>query len=64
MTAARYSIWVREHGSDHDVELCQVNSNPEVIKAAAYAKRLKLGKGREVSKYDTVRIEDHGEAGL
>lgn len=56
----RFSIWVREHGSDHDVELCTVNSNPEPMKTAAYAKRLKIGKGREVAKYDYVYVVDHG----
>jgi hypothetical protein len=58
---ARYSIWVREHGSDHDVELCAVDSNPKVLVSALYAKRLKLGKGKEISRYDYIRIEDHGE---
>ena len=57
----RYSIWVREHGSDHDVELCAVDSNPETVKAAAYAKRLKIGAGKTMAKYSYVRVEDHGE---
>ena len=60
---ARYSIWVREHGSDHDVLLCQVNSNPEALRSALYKKRLKLGNGKEISKYDFVRIEEHDATG-
>jgi hypothetical protein len=59
MTKARYSIWVREHGSDHDVELCALNSNPKEMVSALYAKRLKLGKGRAISKYDSVRVVDN-----
>lgn len=55
---ARFSIWVREHGSDHDVELCAVDSNPEVIKTALYAKRLKLGK-KKVAQYDYIRVVDN-----
>lgn len=58
----RYSIWVREHGSNHDVELCQVNSNPTPLVSALYLKRLKLGKGREISKYDYIRIVDNDAA--
>jgi hypothetical protein len=27
----RYSIWGTEHGSDHEVELAQVDSNPQAI---------------------------------
>lgn len=56
---ARFSIWVREHGSDHDVELCAVDNNPQAIVTAAYAKRLKLGKGKEVGKYDYIRVVDN-----
>lgn len=56
----RFSIWVREHGSDHDVELCQVESDPEKMKAAAYAKRLKIGK-RTISKYSYVRVVENVE---
>ena len=60
MVEARYTIWVREHGSDHDVELCAVDSNPEVIKAALYAKRIKVGKGKQVARYDYIRVVDNG----
>ena len=27
----RFSIWGREYGADHDVELIQVESNPEPV---------------------------------
>lgn len=27
----RYSIWGTEHGSDHEVELAQVDSNPQPV---------------------------------
>jgi hypothetical protein len=64
---ARYSIMVREHGSDHDVELLQVNSNPDAIVAGLRAKTLKLhtsifqpGKRvLKVPKYTYVRVVDH-----
>ena len=61
----RYSIWVREHGSDHDVELCAVNSNPKAMQTALYAKRLKLGKGKTIARYDYVLIVENedGEEG-
>lgn len=38
----RYSIWGTEHGSDHEVELAQVDSNPEVVKQAFKAKTLSV----------------------
>jgi len=55
----RYSIWVREYGSDHDVELCQVESNPKPTMSALYAKRLKLGSGKTICKYSWVRVVDN-----
>jgi len=58
MTTARFSIWVREHGSDHDVELCCVDSNPEPIKAALYAKRIKKGK-KKIAQYDYIRVVEN-----
>ncbi|HWZ38255.1 MAG TPA: hypothetical protein VNY08_08150 [Bradyrhizobium sp.] len=58
---ARYSIWVRERGSDHDVELCELGSNPEAVVAALHAKCVTLGKSRQVKKYEAVRVVDHAE---
>lgn len=54
----RFSIWVREHGSDHDVELMEVDSNPEPIKAGLYEKTLKFGKNKH-PKYDWVRVVEN-----
>jgi len=58
-TDKRFSIWVREHGSNHDVELCQLETNPQQTVAALYAKRLKIGKGKSIAKYDYIRVVDH-----
>jgi hypothetical protein len=65
---ARYSIIVREHGSDHDVELMQVNSNPDAIVAGLRAKSLTIKRtvfqagARQVKipKYAYVHVVDHG----
>jgi hypothetical protein len=57
-----YSIIVREYGSDHEVELARVSSNPEKLVAALRNKRLKLytpndGRKRsKVCKYDVIRV--------
>jgi hypothetical protein len=40
----RYSIWVREIASDRDVELMQVDSNPEAIAAQLGQKVLTIKK--------------------
>lgn len=68
----RYSIWVREVGSDHDVELMQVDSNPEALKSQLYTKMLTINKSlfepgkrrSRVSKYSRVwiveNVSDHG----
>jgi hypothetical protein len=53
---ARYSIIVREYGSDHDVTLLHVDSNPQAIVAGLRAKTLTIGKRRRIPKYDSVRI--------
>ena len=55
----RFSIWVREHGSDHDVELCQVENDPMPTVHALHEKRLKLGKGKKIPQYDFVRWVDN-----
>jgi hypothetical protein len=51
----RYSIIVREFGSKHEVELLQVNSNPEAIAFVLETKR-----EHHINKYSSVRIVDHG----
>jgi hypothetical protein len=60
----RFSIWVREIGSDHDVELMQCDSNPEPIVEGLYGKRLnttKKGSRKKttVGRYSWVRIVDN-----
>jgi hypothetical protein len=59
MAKARNSIFVRERGSDYDVELCTVGDNPEAVMAALHAKRMTLGKSRQVKKYEAVRVVDN-----
>ena len=51
----RYSIIVRELGSQHEVELLQVNSNPEAI-AFALEQKIEC----HANKYSSVRVVDHG----
>jgi hypothetical protein len=60
----RYSILVREAGSDHEVELCEVSSNPKKTAEAAGMKRLRkssVGRRYYTKKYDWIRIVDNGE---
>ena len=65
----RYSIWGREHGAERDVEICQVNANPEAMKAALYAKTLKMVIGEAkrktaIAQYTNLRIvENTADAG-
>jgi hypothetical protein len=65
MKRYRYSIMVLEDGSDHEVELCQLDSNPKPVAQAAAMKLLRHSSGRRqyhIKKYRWVRIVDHGEA--
>jgi hypothetical protein len=63
----RYSIIVREYGSDHDVTLMDVESNPQAIVNGLRAKKLTLHRsitepGRRVykiPKYVSIRVVDH-----
>jgi hypothetical protein len=50
----RFSILVREFGSKHEVELCQVDANPDPIALALEQKRV-----HGDNKYSSVRIIDH-----
>lgn len=58
----RFSIWVREIGSDHDVELMQCDSNPEALVKGLSAKTLTTvvegskKKKTKVAKYSWVRV--------
>ncbi|MDA9539191.1 hypothetical protein ACM41_24115 [Bradyrhizobium sp. CCBAU 21362] len=59
-----YSIWVREIGSDHDVELMQCDSNPQALVDGLYAKHLTVTtdaarKKTKVGRYSWVRIVDN-----
>ena len=64
---ARYSIMVREYGSDHNVELMQVNSNPGAIVEGLKKKTLKLSRsvfepGKrtvKIPKYTFIQVVDH-----
>jgi hypothetical protein len=56
----RYSIMVREVGSDHEVELCQVDRNPKAIAEALGQKT--RSRCVHTERYDWVRIVDNGEA--
>jgi hypothetical protein len=68
---ARYDIFVRENGSDHEVLLMSVGSNPDAIVQGLYKKKLTVRHsifepGRrttKIQKYDYVRVVDHGAKG-
>ena len=64
----RFSIWVREHGSDHDVELLEVDNDPDPLVHKLRSMTLTIKKsifegGRrksEIPKYTNVRaVENH-----
>jgi hypothetical protein len=64
----RFSIWGREYGSDHDVEIVQVGTNPRAVVDALINKKLSVnhsaipgGKKSKVRKYTYLRIVDNGE---
>jgi hypothetical protein len=64
----RYSILVTEHGSDHAVELMQVNSNPQAIVDGLRQKTLTIkrslfepGQRRvKIPKYSFIEVKDNG----
>lgn len=66
----RYSIWGREYGSDHDVELAQVDGNPQPVLDGLAAKVLTINhsivtsskRKSKIRKYSWLRIEDNGGA--
>lgn len=62
----RYSIWGREYGSDHDVEIVQVNANPQAVVEGLMCKTLSInhsampgGKKSKVRKYSWLRIVEN-----
>jgi hypothetical protein len=63
----RYSIMVKEEGSDYEFELCQVCCNPKKIAEAAGMKLLRIsssGRRYRIKRYDWIRIVDNGEASI
>jgi hypothetical protein len=68
MSKGRYSIWGREYGSDHDVELAQVNNNPQAVVDGLMSKMLTIsnsvlpgGGKKKIRKYSWLRIVENGE---
>ena len=66
MTKPRYSIWGREYGADHDVEIISVESNPQAVLDGLLQKTLKVkhstlpgGKTGKIRKYTWLRIEEN-----
>jgi hypothetical protein len=66
MMTMRYSIWGREYGADHDVEIVQVNSNPQAVLDGLMQKTLTIrhsiqkgGKTSKVRKYTWLRIVEN-----
>jgi hypothetical protein len=62
----RYSIWGREYGADHDVELAQVDGNPQPVLDGLASKMLTIkhsvfqrGRQSKIRKYTWLRIVDH-----
>lgn len=65
----RYSIWGREYGADHDVELAQVDSNPQPVLDGLVTKTLTIRpsltgprKKSKIRKYTWLRIVDNETA--
>jgi hypothetical protein len=65
---ARYSIWGREYGANHDVELAQVECNPQAVLDAFGQKTLTIRHGifettkkkqSKVRKYSWLRIVEN-----
>ncbi len=64
----RFSVLVLEYGSDREVELCQLDSNPQHVVAGLKAKKLTVGRPgarrrTKIQKYTSVRVVDNGAAG-
>jgi hypothetical protein len=63
----RWSIWVREHGSDHDVELMQLDGDPAPIVGQLRTKTLTINKSifesgkrkSTIPKYSSVRVVEN-----
>jgi hypothetical protein len=65
---ARYSIWGREYGADHDVEILQVNANPQAVLDGLINKSLTISHGQfkgakksKIRKYTWLRIVENND---
>jgi hypothetical protein len=63
MKKFRFSIWGQEYGADHEVEIVQVESNPQAVLDGLMQKKLSVnhsvlpgGKKTKVRKYQWLRI--------
>ena len=64
----RFSIWGTEYGADHEVELAQVDGNPQAMLDGFAAKMVtvrhsivdKSKKQSKIRKYTWLRIVDNG----
>jgi hypothetical protein len=62
MTMKRYSVWGKEYGSDHDVELIQVDGNPQCVLDGLAAKTLAIKKKQsKLRRYSGLRIVENVE---
>ena len=62
----RFSIWGREYDSAHDVEIIQVETNPQAILDGLVGKTLTIDNGKakkksKVRKYSWLRIVENGD---
>jgi hypothetical protein len=65
---ARYTIMVKEHGSDHEVALMECGTNPAALVDGLRKKSLTMRRsifepGKRVvkiPKYTSIRVVDHG----
>lgn len=61
----RFSVMVQEYGSDREVELCQVDCNPDATVAGLKEKTLMVRRTADARrrsktpKYTNVRVVDH-----
>jgi hypothetical protein len=62
----RYSIWGQEYGADRDVEIVQVDSNPQAVLDGLMQKTLTIRHGlfgnakkSKVRKYEWLRIVEN-----
>lgn len=66
---ARFSIMVMEYGADREVELCQVDGNPQPTVDGLKLKTLMVHTGKpgtrrrtRIQKYTNIRVVDHAQA--